>query len=72
MTHNLVICGFSEQRFMILNLCTFLGHPVQDSPVILINYYAPNDESSQVRVLLEINRIVTSLDLEQNTSMILP
>ena len=43
---------------------------VQDSPVILINYYAPNDESSQVRVLLEINRTVTSLDLEQNTSII--
>ena len=28
MTYNLVICRFSEQRYMILNLCTFLGHPV--------------------------------------------
>ena len=43
---------------------------IQDSPVILINYYAPNDESQQVRVLLEINRIVTGLDIEQNTSVI--
>ena len=43
---------------------------VQDILVILINYYAPNDEISQVPVLLEINRIVTSLDLGQNTSII--
>ena len=43
---------------------------VQDSPVILINYYAPDDESLQVRVLQEINRIVTGLDLEQSTSII--
>ena len=28
MTHNLVICRFLEQRYMILNLCTFLRHPV--------------------------------------------
>ena len=28
MTQNLVIRRFSEQRCMILNLCTFLGHPV--------------------------------------------
>ena len=38
--------------------------------MILINYYAPNDESSQVRVLLQINIIVTDLDLEQDTSII--
>ena len=28
MTHNLVSFRFSEQRYMILNLCTFLGHQV--------------------------------------------
>ena len=27
MTHNLVICGFSEQRYMILNLRTCFGTP---------------------------------------------
>ena len=27
MTQNLVICRFLEHRYMILNLCTFLGHP---------------------------------------------
>ena len=53
-----------EGHFLILKAV------LHDSPVILINYYAANDESSQVRVLLEINRIVTSLDLEQNTSII--
>ena len=53
-----------EGHFLILQAV------VQNSPVILINYYAPSDESSQVRILLEINRIVTSLDLEQNTSII--
>ena len=53
-----------EGHFLILQVV------VQDSPVILINYYAPNNESSQVRVLLEINRIVTSLDREQTTSII--
>ena len=56
--------------------CDLEGHfltlkaVVQDIPVILINYYALNDESLQVLVLLEINRIVTGLDLEQNTSII--
>ena len=53
-----------EGHFLILKAI------VQDSPVILINYYAPNDESSQVRVLQEINRIVTGLDLEQSRSII--
>ena len=27
MTHNLLICPFSEQRYTILNLCTFFGTP---------------------------------------------
>ena len=27
MTHNLVICRFSEQRYMILKLCNFFGTP---------------------------------------------
>ena len=53
-----------EGHFLILQAV------IQDSPVILINYYAPNNESSQVLVLLEKNRIVTSLDLEQNASII--
>ena len=43
----------------------FVGHflilkaVVQDSPVILINHYAPNDENSQARVLLEIELSLT-------------
>ena len=53
-----------EGHFLILKAI------VEDSPVILINYYAPNNESSQVHVLQEINRIVTGLDLEQSTSII--
>ena len=53
-----------EGHFLILKAV------LQDSPVILINYYVPNDESSQVRVLLEINRIFSSLKLEQNMSII--
>ena len=36
----------------------------------MINYYVPNNESSQIRVLLEINKIVTSLNLEPNASII--
>ena len=35
---------------------------VQDSHLILINCCAQNDEGSQMCVLLEINRTVTSLD----------
>ena len=27
MTHNIVTCRFSEQRYMILNLFTFFGTP---------------------------------------------
>ena len=53
-----------EGHFLVLKAVA------DDSPAILINYCAPNDESSQVRVLLEINRTVTSPYLEQNTSII--
>ena len=31
---------------------------IQDSPVILVNYHAPNEEGAQVRVLSEVNSIL--------------
>ena len=60
-------CEDSSWILMMTSILLFLLR--QDSPVILMNYNAPDDESSQVRVLLEIDRIVTGLDVEQNTSI---
>ena len=54
MTHILVICRFSEQRYMILNLCTFFG-----TPGILQGY-----KSGQAFTPLSVLSIVSFLYLE--------
>ena len=43
---------------------------IQDSSIILINYYAPNVEWAQITVLSEINDIINNLVLEENTTIL--
>ena len=43
---------------------------IQDNPVILINYHAPNEEGVQVLVLSELNSILDKTVLEPNSGFI--
>ena len=42
---------------------------IQGLPVILVNYYAPNGEKEQVKVLTQIKEFLSKLDYDQNTVM---
>ena len=43
---------------------------IQDNPVILVNYHAPNEEGAQVRVLSEVNFNLDKFVLEPNSAFI--
>ena len=43
---------------------------IQDNPVILVNYHAPNEERAQVRVLSEVNSILDKFVLVPNSAFI--
>ena len=43
---------------------------IQDNPVILVNYHAPNEEGAQVQVLSEVNSILDKLVLKPNSAFI--
>ena len=43
---------------------------IQDSSIILFNYYAPNADGAQVTVLLEINDILNTLVFEEDTTIL--
>ena len=43
---------------------------VQDNPILLVNYYAANDESSQVQTLSEICDIIDKMELEQDMKIV--
>ena len=43
---------------------------IQDNPVILVNYHAPNEEGAQLRVLSEVNSILDKFVLESNSAFI--
>ena len=53
-----------EGRYVILQA------KIQDSSIILINYYAPNVEGAQITVLSEINDIINNLALEEDTTIL--
>ena len=42
-------------RFIVLNTL------IEGSPMVLINYYAPNEEKDQLKVLDDLNHILTIL-----------
>ena len=39
--------------------------------MVLVNYYAPNAENEQVKVLIQIKNIIDNLEIPQETSVIL-
>ena len=43
---------------------------MQDSSIMLINYYAPNVEGAQITVLSEIHDIINKLVLEEGTTIL--
>ena len=44
---------------------------IQDMPMVLVNYYVPNAENEQVKVLIQIKNILNNLEISQDTSVIL-
>ena len=53
-----------EGRYVILQA------KIQDSSIILINYYAPNVEEPQITVFSEINDIINNIILEEDTTIL--
>ena len=52
----------TEGRYIVLSLL------LNNSPVVLINYCAPNQEAEQLKVLDRLTHILDQLDITQNTS----
>ena len=51
-------------RYIVLNVL------IDNNPVILVNYYAPNVESKQLKLLDELNHIFNSFGIAENTMFI--
>ena len=43
---------------------------IKDSPVVLINYYAPNEEKDQLKVLDDLNHILDNIDISEDTILL--
>ena len=54
----------NDGRFIIIKTI------INESNVVIVNYYAPNDEPSQVETLTKIDRHIRSLKLEDNTTFL--
>lgn len=63
--HKIISVETDTQGRCIIALCELQG-----SPFLLINIYAPNDESSQVDLLMLIYQKITNLDLPEDTRII--
>ena len=53
-----------NRRYIILYV------QIQDNPILLINYYAANDESTQVQTLSEISDVIDKMELEQDLTTV--
>ena len=51
-------------RFIVLNTL------IEDSPVVPINYYAPNEEKDQLKVLDDLNHILDNIDISEDTVLV--
>ena len=51
-------------RYIVLNVL------IDNNPVILVNYYAPNVESEQLKLLDELNYIFNSFEIAESTVFI--
>ena len=47
----------------------FYAH-IQDNPILLVNYHASNDESTQVQTLSETCDLIDRLELEQDMTIV--
>ena len=54
----------NDGRYIILNVL------IDNNPIVLVNYYAPNNESEQVKILEELNHIFDTLDNYEDTKYI--
>ena len=53
------------------NGCYIILHAhIKDNPILLANYYAPSDESTQVQTLSEICDIIDKMELEQDMTIV--
>ena len=43
---------------------------IQNKPIVLVNYYAPNDEDSQINTLSVLNEIINQPELDPNTAIV--
>ena len=43
---------------------------IQNKPIVLVNYYAPNDEGSQIKTLSVMNEIINQLELDPDTAIV--
>ena len=53
-----------DGRYIILHI------EIQRSPYILLNYYGPNDQSNQVKVLRQISSKLQSINLDDKVQFI--
>ena len=51
-------------RFIVLNTL------IEDSPVVLINYDAPDEEKDQLKVLYDLNHILDNIDISKDTVLV--
>ena len=43
---------------------------IQNRPIVLVSYYAPNDEGSQIKTLSVMNEIINQLELYPDTAIV--
>ena len=53
-----------DGRYLILKAI------IQNKPIVLVNFYAPNDEGSQIKTLSVMNEIINQLELDPDTAIV--
>ena len=43
---------------------------IQNKPILLVNYYAPNDEALELNTLSVMNEIINQLELDSDTAIV--
>ena len=43
---------------------------IQNKPIVLVNYYAQNDEGSQIKTLSVMNEIINQLEVDPDTAVV--
>ena len=56
--------AYDGGRFLVLNTL------IEDSPVVLMNYYAPNEEKDQLKVYDDLTHILDNIDISEDTVLV--